>query len=387
MKKIATLMILMVMVMGAVAQNPIDQDDCDGGLPEPWEFTDQIREGFQENLDNIIKDWKKIGATGHGPALTFKDIDEKRIVIAADYDLTDSMVARLEDQYDWVRVVTLFDATKRLSDIFSLVAHLGYDVVLHATLQPGGETKIFVYNYATLRHIMTLKSPISAYIYADVIAGRKRAPFEFEDSVMCTGMSYCNHLWTLTLHSSIAFEPDDDPYIAWAVHCSEIISNAEFMQYIGMDSTTARFNIVQDGAKDTFTFEYTPAQLLGEEPALDIDWLGDYLARGIDRTFPMPMQSSTGTMEHCSYDPTLRVLAIDCLMDEIDVVGNVGREEQLKLPILEALLAASEGNDFLQALAEVGLGLEYRIQSRTTHRPLTITFTPDELRVFMLERQ
>lgn len=387
MKKIATLMLLIVMVMSAVAQNTMEKDDCDVGLPEPWEFTDQIRDGFQELLDSQLKNWKEIGTSGQSPALTFKSIDKKRIVIAADYNLTDSMVAQLANQEEWARVVTLFDASNRLSDIFGLVAHLGYDVIMLTTFQSGGATKNFVYDYTTLRHIMTLKSPISAYIYADAIAGRKRIPFEFEDSVMCTGISYCNHLWTLTLHSTTTFDTDDDPYLAWVIHTSEIVSNKEYMHYIGMDSTTVHFIIVQDGVKDTFTFEYTPAQLRGEEPALDIDWLGNYLARGIDRTFPQPLANGVGTMEHCSYDPALHVLVVDCLVDELTVLGNEGKENLLKEPVLNDLLSEPDGRDLIEGLATVGLGLEYHMQSQTTRRPMTITITPDELRVFILEKQ
>ncbi len=386
MKKILTILLLATLTLGAGAQVP---DGCE--LPTLPELSAKERRDMKETLDAWLKDWQKIGASGFNPALKYNDINDKRISIDLTYIVADSTKAFLDSNSEYLRAASLFDATNRLRDLFEMVANLGYDVMASVVLRTitGRSTSVHITNFdnATLRYIMSLKSSFSVYVYSDVVEVLKKIPFGFEDSVICTGISYCNHLWTMTLHSSIAFDPEDDSYIVWAVHTSEIVSDADFMRFVGMDSTTARFIIVQDGAKDTFTFDYTPAQLLGEEPALDINWLGNYLAQGIDRTFPMPMQSSTGTMEHCSYDPTLQVLVIECLMDEIDVVGNVGREEQVKLPILEAMLAASEGNDFIQALAEVGLGLEYRIQSRTTRRPLTITFTPDELRVFILERQ
>jgi len=387
MKKIATLIIILVMAVVAVAQNTAVNEDCDVGLPDPSELTDDFRKSYEEVLDILLKDWKKIGASGHDPALTFKAIDKHRIVVAADYNLNDSTIARLENQSEWASVVTLIDATKRLSDIFSITALLGYDVELHTTLRAGGATNISVYDYATLRHIMALDNAISESIYADVIVGQKRAPFEFEDSIFCTGMSYCNHLWTITLHSTTVFGPDDDPYLAWAHHCSEIVSNAEFMHYIGKDSTTARFVIVQDGARDTFIFEYTPAQLLGEEPAIDVDLMGTYLSKVINKTFPQPLANNVGTMESCSYDPALHVLVVDCLVDELTVLSNEGKENMLKEPVLNALLSEPDGRDLVEALSEMGLGLEYRMQSRTTRRPLTITITPDEIRVHLLEHQ
>lgn len=382
MKHIATLIVLLAISLGAVAQ-----EDCP--LPQQRDLSAQERQYMKKALNGQLDEWKKLGASGESPALTFKELDKNRISIAANYETDDSTVAELSDQFDFVRVATLYDAVNRLSDIFDMVATLGYGVSLEVTLHsPHRSSHSFsTIDNASLRRIMLLESALSVQIYADMLARQKEMPFEFTDSVMCTALKYCYHLWTLQLHSNLFFGPDDDPYLFWMTYCAGIVEEKEFLRYIGMDSTTVRFVIFQQGVKDTLTFDFTPAQLLGEQPLLDIPRVGTMVAQNINKRFPMPLAANMGTMERCTFDPALQVLVVDCLVEEITVISLENKENQVKQTFLTTMMTLPEEREFLESLSSLGLGLEYRMESRTTHRSLTITVTPDELRVFLLEHQ
>ncbi len=381
-KHIHIILVLLCLASGVQAQETPTDDGC---MPPLEKLSTNEQHEWNDFLNAICKDWKKQGPSGNNPALTFKDLNSERIVVGADYNLDDSAASHAAEQYDWMRVMVMYDATKRLGDIFNTVANLGYHVVIHATFQPGGTTQYYVYNNATLRHIMSLESPMSAAIYADAVARRKQVPFPFDDGVTCTGVNYCNHLWTIHLHSDEPLDAEYDPYILCMAYCAGIVEEREFMNYIGMDGTTARFVITAVGLTDTFSFDFSPAQLLGDEPAIDIDLVGRRLAQTTAAS--LPMQVGNGTWESCSYDQELKMLAFTTLTDELTILNNQGHEGQYKIMILNTLMMNPEQKEFLEGMAEVGLGMEFRMQSRTTRRTSTVTITPDELRVYLLERE
>lgn len=381
-KRIHIILMILCLALSAGAQEATADDDC---MPPLEKLSTQEQRSWREFLDAICKDWKKQGPSGSNPALTFKDLDDERIVVGADFNLDDSAAMRAAEQYDWTRVMVLYDAAKRWSDVFSVVAKLGYHVVLHVTFQPGGKTQFYVYNNATLRRIMSLESPVAAAIYADAVARRKQVPFPFGDGVTCTGISYCNHLWTIQLHSDEPLDKEYDPYILCLSYCADIVEEKEFMRYIGMDGTTARFVTTAKDLADTLTFEFTPAQLLGDEPAIDIDLVGRRLAQTTYAS--LPMQTGNGTIENCTYDQDLKLLVFTTLTDELTILNNQGREEQFKILILNALMQNPEQKDFIEGMAEIGLGMEFRMQSRTTRRTSTISISVDELRNYLIERQ
>ncbi len=381
-KRILTILLMLGMSLGVSAQEATADDDC---MPPLEKLSVQEQNSWREFLDAVCKDWKRQGPSGSNPALTFKDLDNERIVIGAEYNLDDSAAMRAAEQYDWTRVMALYDAAKRWSDVFNVVAKLGYHVVLHVTFQPGGNTQYYVYNNVTLHRIMSLESPVAAAIYADAVTRRKQVPFQFGDGVTCTGVSYCNHLWTIQLHSDEPLDTEYDPYILCLTYCADIVEGKEFMRYIGMDGTTARFVTTAKGLTDTLTFEFTPAQLLGNEPAIDIDLVGRRLAQTTYAS--LPMQTGNGTIENCTYDQDLKLLVFTTLTDELTILNNQGREEQFKNLILNALMQHPEQKDFIEGMAEIGLGMEFRIQSRTTRRTSTISISTDELRNYLIERQ
>lgn len=372
-------MMLMALAWGAVAQ-----EDCPLPTVTP---TVEERQEWKDILDGYVEVWKLLGASGEDPSLTLKDIDERRIVVAVDYNLDDSAMAQLSQEPEWMRIMPLCHASYRLDDVFGVVANLGYDVVLHVTFNPGRQTQFFVYDNATLRRVMSCGGVIGAYIYADAAAARKRAPFVFDDSVMCTGVSYCNQLWTIHLHSMVKLDSDLEPRTEWMLYLSRLIAQREYLRYVGIDNGTARFVIVQDGINDTMVFEYVPAQLLGAEPTIDVDFVGRYLARIIDRSLPQPMPTGDGTFESCDYDPSLRVLVFNYLMSELSILSNEGKDAQAKPLMLKAMMDVPDGQGFFSSLVELELGLELRMQSRTTRRTTTFTYTTDELRIYMLEQQ
>lgn len=379
-KKLSILLLLISISLGIVAQ-----EDCP--LPETKKLNAKERREMQEYLDALVNDWKKIVVSGHDPRLTFIDIDKKHIVVNVDYDLDDSAAANMETLQSWPRVAALFDATKHLSDIFGLLATLGYEVELSVSFRPNGKIFFFSYDNETLRRIMLLENVTSATIYNVVTETKKNIPFEFDDSVICTGTSYCNHLWVLNLHSMVEMSPDVEPYTEWMMYLSALIEQREYLYYIGMDSSTARFVIVQDGVKDTMIFEYSPAQLLGEESTIDVDHVGRYIARVINRSLPQPLPAGDGSFENCEYDPSLKVLVFNYLMSELSILNTEGQEAQVKPAMMNAMMNVPDGQEFLSTLVELGVGIELRMQSRTTRRTSTFTYTTDELRIYMLEQQ
>lgn len=381
-KRILTILLMLGMSLGVSAQEATADDDC---MPPLEKLSVQEQNSWREFLDAVCKDWKRQGPSGSNPALTFKDLDNERIVIGADYNLDDSAAMRAAQQYDWTRVMALYDAAKRWNDIFDVVAKLGCHVVLHVTLQPGGETQYYVYNNVTLRRIMSLESPVAAAIYADAVTRRKQVPFRFDEGVTCTGVSYCNHLWTIHLHSDEPLDAEYDPYILCYSYCASIVEEREFMHYIGMDGTTVRFILSAKGQTDTFAYEFTPAQLLGNEPAVDIDLMGRQIAKTTSAS--LPMQTGNGTIESCFYDQELKMLVCTTLTDELTILKNQGLEEQSKILILNALMQSPEQKEFIEGLAELGLGMEFRMQSRTTRRTSTISISADELRNYLIEQQ
>lgn len=382
MKKIATLILMVAMTLGAVAQ-----EDCPP--PETQKLSVKERREMKEYLDALLKDWKKIGASGENPAISFEDLDKSRILISSTYNLDDSNLVNAESSsYDFIRVMALYDILARLkSPIFETVAKLGYDVALKVNYRPDLPQRIFAYDNATLNRFLELDNLASAMIYADAIMRQKEIPFEFADSIMCTGVSYCNHLWTMHLQSNAKLDAEADPRLEWMFYLSYLVEDREFLYIIGMDGSTARFVVAQDGVKDTMTFEYTPAQLLGEEPTMDIDQVGPYMAKTISRSLPQPLPDGDGTFEICEYDPSLKVLVFNYLVSELTILNNEGKEAQIKPVMLNAMMNAPNGQDFFSSLVELGMGIELRMQSRTTRRTSTVTYTPDELRIYMLEQQ
>ncbi|MBR6292387.1 MAG: hypothetical protein IKR33_06260 [Bacteroidales bacterium] len=381
-KRIYIILLMLCMALGAKAQEATADDDC---MPPLEKLSAQEQSSWRDFLDVVCNDWKKLGSTGHNPALTFKDISTDRIVVGAEYNLDDSAAMRAAQQYDWTRVMALYDATKRMSHIFDAVAKLGCHVVLHVTLQPGGTTQIYAYNNATLRRVLSMEQPASAAIYADAVERHKQVPFLFDDGVTCTGLSYCNHLWTIHLHSDEPPDAEYDPFIYCYSYCAEIVEGYDFMKYIGMDGTTARYIITAEGMTDTFAYEFTPAQLLGNEPTINVNLIGRQIAKNTYAS--LPMQIGDGTAEDCTYDQELKTLVFAILTDELTILNNQGREEQNKILILNALMLNPEQKEFIEGMAELGLGIEFRIQSRTTRRTSTISISADELRNYLIERQ
>lgn len=372
---------MLCVTFGTRAQEATSDDDC---MPPLEELSAQEQSSWRDFLDAVCNDWKTQGPTGHNPTLTFKDLNTERIVVGAEYNLDDSTTMRATQQYDWTRVMALYDAAKRLNDIFDVVAKLGCNVVLHVTLQPGGNTQFFVYNNATLRRILSMEQLTSAAIYADAVARRKQVPFPFDNGVACTGLSYCNHLWTTHLHSDEPPDAEYDPYIYCYSYCAGLVEEMEFMRYIGMDGTTARYVVSAEGMTDTFTYEFTPSQLLGDEPAINIDLIGRQIAKNTYAS--LPMQIGDGTAVDCTYDQDLKTLVFTTLTDELTILNNQGREEQNKIMILNAL-SNPEQKDFINGMAELGLGIEFRMQSRTTRRTSTISISADEMRNHLTGRQ
>ena len=159
-----------------------------------------------------------------------------------------------------------------------------------------------------------------------------------------------------------------------------------FVEVLAMDDTRLRIVGSQEGNDDTVTLEYTPEQLIGEEPAIDVDLAGQYIARSASLGCPVTLPDSVGTWTHCSYDAQLKVVVFHYTVTELAILGVEGKENLLKNNLLNTFVA-TEGEDFLILLVSTGLGLELRWQSRTTPRNVTVSYTPDELKAFILERQ
>ena len=209
---------------------------------------------------------------------------------------------------------------------------------------------------------------------------------QIDDSLFVTAVNYCNHLYTIHLHSTAADDPTVSSQFFWMISNKWFIANNTFLPYLGQDSTTLRIVGSIEGNPDTVVLDYRPAQLLGKEPAIDVDLAGQYLAMVLGRECPQPLDDSTGVWTHCSYDPSLKVVVMHYTVDELSILANEGKEQQLKPMLLEHLIYA-DGAEFLGLLASSEVGLELRWQSRTTARKFTITFTADELINYMFEEE
>lgn len=358
-------------------------------------LSNKERKELKENLDSYIDLWKLIDSEGSNPKVTFKDIDDKRIVADVEYQSTNSTPDQTPNFVQWLRVWALFVASHQeigLNDIFDMVARLGMNAVVHVVLKTQQneatsiDASVIAYDNATLRRIIALENYTQAYIYADMLATRQQLPLQIDDSLFVTGINYCDHLYTLHMHSTAADDPTVSSQFFWMISNKWFIANSTFLPYLGQDSTTLRIVGSIEGNPDTVVLDYRPAQLLGQEPAIDVDLAGQYLAMALGRECPQPLDDSTGVWTHCSYDPTLKVVVMHYTVDELSILANEGKEQQLKPMLLEHLIYA-DGAEFLGLLASSEVGLELRWQSRTTARKFTITFTADELINYMFEEE
>lgn len=384
-KKLLAIGMMLALTLGAWTQeSPAATGDCP--LEPLPTLGKKERKELKANLDSYIDMWKTIGPSGDNPKLIFKDMDEKRIVVSVEYTVNDATLEGLQSMYDWIRVEALYNATHRLSDIFDMVARLGMDVVVHAKWSsPQKESTAFcAYDNETLRRIMALESYTSAFIYSDLLTIRKRLPLQMDDSLFLTDASYCNHLYTMHLHSTAADDPTVASQFFWMISNKWFIANNGFMPYVGTDSTTLRIVGSIEGSRDTVTLDYPPAQLLGKEPAIDVNLAGQYIARSVGRECPKQLPDSIGVWTHTSYDPSLRVVVMHYTVDELYILNIEGKENELKYPLLDNLVYA-DGIDFLSLLAIAEVGLELRWQSRTTGRRFTVTYTTDEITNYLTE--
>ena len=392
MRRILVLWMALCVSVAAVAQGvPTTATDSGCPLDSLPPLSKKERKELKENLDSYIDLWKTIGSEGSNPKVTFKDLDDNRIVAVVEYESANSTPDQTPKFVQWLRVKALFDASHQaigLNDIFDMVAQLGMNAVVHVVLktQQNETTSIYAYDNATLRRITAMENYTQAYIYADMLATRQQLPLQIDDSLFVTAVSYCDHLYTLHLHSTAADDPTVSSQFFWMISNKWFIVGNTFLPYLGQDSTTLRIVGSIEGNHDTVVLDYRPAQLLGQEPAIDVDLAGQYLAMALGRECPQPLDDSTGVWTHCSYDPTLKVVVMHYTVDELSILSNEGKEQQLKPMLLEHLIYA-DGAEFLGLLASSEVGLELRWQSRTTARKFTITFTADELINYMFEEE
>lgn len=378
--------------VAAVAQGvPTTATDSGCLLDSLPPLSKKERKELKENLDSYIDLWKTIDTQGSNPKVTFKDLDDKRIVAVVEYESANSTPDQTPNFVQRLRVWALFVASHQgigMNDIFDMVARLGMNAVVHVVLktQQNEATSFYAYDNATLRRITAMENSTQAYIYADMLATRQQLPLQIDDSLFVTGINYCNHLYTIHLHSTAADDPTVSSQFFWMISNKWFIVGNTFLPYLGQDSTTLRIVGSIEGNPDTVVLDYRPAQLLGQEPAIDVDLAGQYLAMALGRECPQPLDDSTGVWTHCSYDPTLKVVVMHYTVDELSILANEGKEQQLKPILLENLIYA-DGAEFLGLLASSEVGLELRWQSRTTARRFTITFTPDELINYMFEEE
>ena len=97
-KRIYIILLMLCIALGARAQEATTDDEC---MPPLEELSAQEQSSWRDFLVTVCNDWKKLGPTGHNPALTFKDINTERIVVGAEYNLDDSTTMRATQQYDW----------------------------------------------------------------------------------------------------------------------------------------------------------------------------------------------------------------------------------------------------------------------------------------------
>lgn len=386
---------VMVVAQGVPTTAPMAAANGDCPLDSLPPLSNKERKELKENLDSYIDLWKLIDSEGSNPKVTFKDIDDKRIVADVEYQSTNSTPDQTPNFVQWLRVWALFVASHQeigLNDIFDMVARLGMNAVVHVVLKTQQneatsiDASVIAYDNATLRRIIALENYTQAYIYADMLATRQQLPLQIDDSLFVTGINYCDHLYTLHMHSTAADDPTVSSQFFWMISNKWFIANSTFLPYLGQDSTTLRIVGSIEGNPDTVVLDYRPAQLLGQEPAIDVDLAGQYLAMALGRECPQPLDDSTGVWTHCSYDPTLKVVVMHYTVDELSILANEGKEQQLKPMLLEHLIYA-DGAEFLGLLASSEVGLELRWQSRTTARKFTITFTADELINYMFEEE
>ncbi len=396
MKRILILWTALCLSVAAVAQGvPTTATDSGCPLDSLPPLSKKERKELKENLDSYIDLWKTIDTQGSNPKVTFKDLDDNRIVAVVEYESANSTPDQTPNFVQWLRVWALFVASHQgigLNDIFDIVARLGMNAVVHVVLKTQQneatsiDASVIAYDNATLRRIIALENYTQAYIYADMLATRQQLPLQIDDSLFVTAVSYCDHLYTLHMHSTAADDPTVSSQFFWMISNKWFIANNTFLPYLGQDSTTLRIVGSIEGNHDTVVLDYRPAQLLGQEPAIDVDLAGQYLAMALGRECPQPLDDSTGVWTHCSYDPTLKVVVMHYTVDELSILSNEGKEQQLKPMLLEHLIYA-DGAEFLGLLASSEVGLELRWQSRTTARKFTITFTADELINYMFEEE
>ncbi|MBR6900127.1 MAG: hypothetical protein IKN29_07545 [Bacteroidales bacterium] len=400
MKRIFILWMALCVSVAAVAQGvpatvPMAAANGDCPLDSLPPLSKKERKELKENLDSYIELWKTIDSQGSNPKVTFKDMDDKRIVAVVEYESANSTPDPTPTFVQRLRVWALFDASHQgigMNDIFDMVARLGMNAVVHVVLKiqqneaTSIDASIIAYDNATLRRIIALENHTQAYIYADMLATRQQLPLQIDDSLFVTGINYCNHLYTIHLHSTAADDPTVSSQFFWMISNKWFITNNTFLPKLGQDSTTLRIVGSIEGNPDTVVLDYRPAQLLGQEPAIDVDLAGQYLAMALGRECPQPLDDSSGVWTHCSYDPTLKVVVMHYTVDELSILSNEGKEQQLKPMLLEHLIYA-DGAEFLGLLASSEVGLELRWQSRTTARKFTITFTADELINYMFEEE
>lgn len=396
MKRFFILWMALCLSVAAVAQRvPTTAADSGCPLDSLPPLSKKERKELKENLDSYIDLWKLIDSEDSNPKVTFKDLDDKRIVADVEYESTNSTPDQTPNFVQWLRVWALFVASHQgigLNDIFDMVARLGMNAVVHVVLKTQQneatsiDASVIAYDNATLRRIIALENYTQAYIYADMLATRQQLPLQIDDSLFVTAVNYCDHLYTLHMHSTAADDPTVSSQFFWMISNKWFIANNTFLPYLGQDSTTLRIVGSIEGNHDTVVLDYRPAQLLGKEPAIDVDLAGQYLAMALGRECPQPLDDSTGVWTHCSYDPTLKVVVMHYTVDELSILANEGKEQQLKPMLLEHLIYA-DGAEFLGLLASSEVGLELRWQSRTTARKFTITFTADELINYMFEEE
>ncbi len=400
MKRIFILWMALCLSVAAVAQGvpttvPMAAANGDCPLDSLPPLSKKERKELKENLDSYIDLWKTIDTQGSNPKVTFKDLDDNRIVAVVEYESANSTPDPTPNFVQRLRVWALFVASHQgigMNDIFDIVARLGMNAVVHVVLKTQQneatsiDASVYAYDNATLRRIMAMENYTQAYIYADMLATRQQLPLQIDDSLFVTAVNYCNHLYTLHLHSTAADDPTVSSQFFWMISNKWFIANNTFLPYLGQDSTTLRIVGSIEGNPDTVVLDYRPAQLLGKEPAIDVDLAGQYLAMALGRECPQPLDDSTGVWTHCSYDPTLKVVVMHYTVDELSILSNQGKEQQLKPMLLEHLIYA-DGAEFLGLLASSEVGLELRWQSRTTARKFTITFTADELINYMFEEE
>lgn len=375
---------MIIALLLSLAVGVAAQDDC--GLPENPALNNKERRLMKESLDGQLRDWKAIGATGRQPAITFESIDATHIVVSSAYELDGSLVVKNESDYDWARSAALWDVTHRLSDIFGMVSALGYDVVLKTTFATGRPQKLFAYDNATLRRIMALPSTAAVRLYAEAASIRRKAPYQFDSNIVCTGASYCDHLFTLNLRVDISPEGDEFPFpwIDLQVYCAGMLEGSDTRLAAAYDSSAVRIVVDWPGlpVPETFTFDFPVDRLRSNGTLVDVDSIGRMLASVVNSQCPVVLDSSL-TLQSCEYDPSLQVIVENFSASELLVVTYEGREDASRDIILKVLGENYDTGVMLDALVAVGLGLEFRLRSRTSFRPATITFTHEDLRFFI----